>query len=157
MADESFVSLFWPADNPAITAHINLLQGIINRLAGNSASCKTWCLTLVGALVTFAGATRNPAVVTFALVPVAIFGLLDTMYLAQEEAYRSLFNQVVKAIRNREYRIGNVFEATATIGISEFFNALISWSVLPVYLGLTAMYLVARWQGWLEVLTSPRS
>ena len=156
MADESFVSLFWPADNPAITAHISMLQGIINRLAGNSASCKTWCLTLVGALVSFAGATHTPAVVTFTLVPVVIFGLLDTMYLAQEEAYRSLFNRVVEAIRRREYRIGNVFEAHAAVGLSGFFNALFSWSVLPVYLGLATMYGVARWFGWLELFTSAK-
>jgi hypothetical protein len=67
-------SPLFPADSPAVTAHINLLQGIINRLANNSASCKTWCITLVGALVSLAGATHVPGIVTFALAPVVIFG-----------------------------------------------------------------------------------
>jgi hypothetical protein len=55
----------WPADSPAVMAHINLLQGIINRLANNSACCKTWCLALVGALLSLAGATHPPVVVYF--------------------------------------------------------------------------------------------
>ena len=46
MPNDPGESPLWPADSPAVTAHINLLQGIINRLANNSASCKTWCLPL---------------------------------------------------------------------------------------------------------------
>ena len=32
-----------PAENPAVIAHLNMLQAVITRLAGNSAQCKTWC------------------------------------------------------------------------------------------------------------------
>jgi hypothetical protein len=96
-------SPFWPADNPAVTAHIDLLQGIITRLADNSASCKTWCITLVSALLSLAGATHVPAMVAFALVPVVIFGFMDTMYLAQERAYRELYSRLIKAVRSASY------------------------------------------------------
>jgi hypothetical protein len=44
MPDDQTVSPLWPADDPAVAAHINLLQGIINRLANNSASCKLGAL-----------------------------------------------------------------------------------------------------------------
>jgi hypothetical protein len=30
-------------------AHLNHMQAIITRLAGNSLQCKTWCLAIVGA------------------------------------------------------------------------------------------------------------
>ena len=89
MPDEPAQSPFWPADNAAVTAHIGLLQDIISRMANNSASCKTWCLALVGALLGLAGAVHSPAVVAFAVVAVVVFGFVDTMYLAQEKAYRS--------------------------------------------------------------------
>src|SRR5262249_4064377 len=79
---------FYPADNPAPTVHINLLQGIINRLANNSSSCKTWCLTLTGALLSLAGATKVPALVVFVILPILILRYLDSRYLAQERAYR---------------------------------------------------------------------
>jgi len=49
-----------------ITAHVQLLEGIITRLANNSASCRTWCLTLVAAILSLAGATRSAVVVPIA-------------------------------------------------------------------------------------------
>ena len=38
-------------ESPAVQGYISMLQGIINRMAGNSASCKTWTVTLVAALL----------------------------------------------------------------------------------------------------------
>jgi hypothetical protein len=143
------------ADNPAVMAHITLLQGIINRLANNSASCKTWCLTLVGALVSLAGATRVPGIITFALVPVVIFGFMDTMYLTQEKAYRELYKRTVETIRAGSYTKQNVYEARAEISFRLFLSAIRSWAICPVYLGLIGAYLVARFEGWLQVLTAP--
>jgi hypothetical protein len=90
MAEDPTASPLWPADNPAITAHINLLQRIINRLANNSASCKTWCLTLPAACLLLAGAIHKPRILAFALIPIVIFGFLDATYLAQERAYCDL-------------------------------------------------------------------
>jgi hypothetical protein len=154
MSDNPTASPLWPADNPAVIAHINMLQGIINRLAASSGACKTWCLPLVAALLGLAGATHVPAIVTFALVPVVIFGGLDGMYLAQERAYRALYNDVVTAIRGGTYTLANVYEARAPVGFGEFVSALTSWSVYPVYLGLIVVYLVAQFSGWLAVLAA---
>src|SRR5215211_186411 len=154
MSNDQTALPLWPADNPAVTTHINLLQGIINRLANNSASCKSWCLTLVGALVSLAGATHVPGIVTFALVPVVIFGFLDAMYLAQERAYRDLYNRILNTIRDGSYERANVYEAKAPLGLGSVFSALASWSIYPVYLGLIAMYFVAYFAGWLTALTA---
>ena len=154
MPDDPRASPLWPADNPAVAAHMNLLQGIINRLANNSGSCKTWCLTLVSALVSLAGAAHVPGIVTFALVPVAIFGFIDTMYLAQEKAYRDLYTRTAKAIRDGSYSLSNVYEASAPISFRRVCSALASWSIWPVYAGLTLAYLIAHCAGWLAVLAA---
>jgi len=146
-------SAFYPADNPAVMAHITMLQGIISRLAGASASCKTWCLALVSSLVSLAGATHVPAIVGVALVPVVIFGFLDTMYLAQERAYRTLFAAVVTRIRDGSYqRAQDAFEAKASLKAADSFAAFFSWAVWPVYGGLAVLYIVAHEQGWLQLL-----
>jgi hypothetical protein len=154
MSDARDVSAFWPADNSAVTAHINLLQSIIARLANNSASCKTWCLLLVSAFISFAGATRTPSMITFALVPVLIFGFMDAMYLAQERAYRDLYGRIVTSIRSGAYGRNDVFEAGAPVDSSGLSSALRSWSIFPVYGGLILGYLVAYQAGWLPVLTA---
>lgn len=154
MVNNSNISPLWPADNPAVAAHVNLLQSIINRLANNSASCKTWCLTLVGALVSLAGATRVPGIVTFALVPVVIFGFVDTMYLSQENAYRDLYNEIVEAINGGTYSREKVYNARAQLKPKHVGKALVSWAIWPIYLGLIAAYVVAHSAQWLTALTS---
>jgi hypothetical protein len=142
-------SPLFPADNLAVTVHINLLQGIINRLANNSSSCKAWCLALVGALIGLAGATRTPAIVTFALVPVVIFGFVDTMYLAQEKAYRELYESIVTAVRTGSYGLANAFDAKAKRTLRHVGWALASWSIWPIYGGLIAAYTVAAGSSYL--------
>jgi hypothetical protein len=154
MCDEPHTSQFFPADNPAVISHVSVLQGIINRLANNSASCKTWCLTLVGALVSLAGATHVPGIITFALVPIVIFGFLDIMYLAQEKAYRELYIGTIGRIHNGSYALDGVYEAGASLKFHHIRKAVVSWSIFPVYLGLVATYLVAYYEGWLALLTA---
>jgi hypothetical protein len=148
-------SELWPADNVAVMAHVTLLQGIINRLANNSVSCKTWCITLVAGLASLAGATRAPQIVAIALVPVVIFGFLDTMYLAQERAYRSLYARMIGKVRDRTYGLTDTFEAKAALSGAGFYQAFFSWSIWPVYVGLVATYLTARCMGWLVLLARP--
>jgi len=141
-----------PPESPAVTAHITLLQGVINRLANNSSSCKTWCLALVSALLSLAGATRSPAVACFTVIPVLIFGFVDTMYLAQEKAYRELYGRVVKAIRAQQYTLQNTFETGAPLTRNDIVHAIKSWSIWPVYGVLIAIYVVASVYGWTPLL-----
>jgi hypothetical protein len=148
-------SLFWPADSPAVIAHINLLEGIMSRLATHSASCKTWCITLVAALLSLAGATKLPAIVGIVLVPIVVFGFMDTMYLSQERAYRDLYLDVVKKVRNGSYVLADAFEAKAPLRLSGCLAAIRSWAVFPIYLGLIAAYVVAYFSGWLSTFTRP--
>ena len=152
MPDNS--SPFFPADNPAVTAHITLLQGIINRLANNSSACKTWCLALVAALLSFTGAMHNAKLAVLALLPVVIFGFVDAMYLAQEKAYRELYERVAMAVRSGSYQRVDAFEARAERRLRHICWALASWSVWPIYGGLLGIFLVAAWRGWFELLTA---
>ena len=153
MANDGPTSPLLAADHAAVTNHVNILQGIITRLANNSASCKTWCLTLVGALFSLAGVTHAPGTLTFALVPILIFGFLDVMYLAQEKAYRDLYQTVVGSIRTRTYKLENVYNAGAELKANHITGAFFSWSILPVYLGLIVTYFIGRSAGWFEFLT----
>ena len=133
-------SAFHPADNPAAIAHLNMLQAVIARLAGNGAQCKTWCLAIVAALFALAGAAKNGRILAAAIAPILIFGIVDAMYLAQEKAYRGLFSSVVARIRNGTYAIGDCYGLAAPAALGRFVEALGSWSVWPVYLALLGAY-----------------
>jgi hypothetical protein len=147
-------SALYPADNPAVITHINILQGIINRLANNSSSCKTWCLALVAALLSLTGATHVPAIAALVLLPVVIFGFVDTMYLAQEKAYRDLYSEILTAVRNGSYQLANAFDAQAERNLRHLASALASWSIWPIYGGLIVAYIVAAQRGWLDLLAT---
>jgi len=142
-------------NGPLVVSHLTLLQGVVNRLSTSSASCKTWCLTLVGSMVSVAGMTRTPAIVTGALVPIFIFGFADTMYLSQERAYRDLYASIVKKIHDGDYALGDTFNAEAKTSSATHRAALRSWAILPVYGGLLAFYVLAHYAGWLALLEKP--
>lgn len=62
-----------------------MLQGIINRMAGNSANCKNWTITLVAAmLVLLVDKNMQIPNAWICLIPVGLFYLLDCYYLGLE-------------------------------------------------------------------------
>jgi len=104
--------------------------------------------------LSLAGATHNPAIATFALVPVVIFGFVDLMYLAQEKAYRDLYERIATAIRERSYTLANAFDAKADRTLGHVCWALASWAIWPIYGGLIIAYIIAAWRGWIELLAA---
>jgi hypothetical protein len=130
-----------PADNPAVIAHIGLLQSIIGRLSTSSASCKTWCVTLVGAFFSFAALMKIPDILCFTVMPVIAFASLDTLYLTHERAYRKLYQEVVHLVRNGTYGRDVVYSATICPSRMDFAKTAYSWSVVPFYTGMLGVSL----------------
>ena len=73
-------------------AYLGLIQGVINRMAGNSFLLKGWSVTLVAGLSAFAAKDAKPAFALIAAGVAILFALLDSYYLAWERAYRNLYN-----------------------------------------------------------------
>jgi hypothetical protein len=138
-----------PAENPAVIAHLNMLQAVITRLAGNSAQCKTWCVAIVSALFGLAGATKSGRIAAAAIIPIVVFGFVDAAYLANEKAYRDLYNTIVGKIRDRSYGLADRFNLSAPADAGHYIWALSSWSIWPVYLGLTIAYALVLLSGLL--------
>jgi hypothetical protein len=74
--------------------HLELVQGVINRMAGNSFFLKGWSVTLTSALFALAAKDANPYFVYLAYVPCAMFWALDGYFLRQERLYRQLYKEV---------------------------------------------------------------
>jgi hypothetical protein len=138
-----------PAESTAVTAHLNMLQAIITRLAGNSAQCKTWCVTIVSALFGLAGATKSGRIAVAAIIPILVFGFVDAAYLANEKAHRDLYNSIVAKIRDRAYALADFANLSAPADAGHYIWALSSWSVWPVYLGLIIAYVLVLASGLL--------
>ena len=74
--------------------HLEIIQGVINRMAGNSFMLKGWAVTLVAGIFSLAGNDADKMYFLVAYVPVIFFWCLDAYYLLQERLYRSLYDKV---------------------------------------------------------------
>ena len=76
--------------------HLELIQGVINRMAGNSFLLKGWSVTLVSALFALAAKDSNQFFIYLAYFPCVAFWGLDGYFLWQERMYRKLYKNVTE-------------------------------------------------------------
>ena len=75
-------------------AHLEMVQAVITRMAGNSFLIKGWSVTLVAALFALAAANTKPPFVYLAYFPTFMFWALDAYFLRQEILFRKLHDHV---------------------------------------------------------------
>ena len=76
--------------------HLDIVQGVINRMAHCSFLLKGWSVILVSGLFALAAKETNPLFVYLAYLPAIAFWVLDGYYLFQERLYRKLYGEVRK-------------------------------------------------------------
>ncbi len=80
------------------TKHLEFIQAIISRLAGNSFQMKGWNVALATAAIGLAAAKDSkPTLAVLAVVPALAFWFLDAYYLALEASYRDLYGKAIRA------------------------------------------------------------
>jgi hypothetical protein len=72
------------SESPSIQTHLGILQNVIQRMASNSSACKTWCVTLVSAVLVIVADKGKPDYAWIAMLPIVVFAALDAYYLALE-------------------------------------------------------------------------
>jgi len=131
----------------AVQSYLNILQNVVSRMAGNSANCKTWCITLVsGILVTIAD-NDKPNYAGLALIPVLIFLLLDAYYLGQERAFRVSYNDFVRRMHAGTAQTTDLFIVAPMKGfnvVNATIQSISSFAIYPFYVMLMVMILMAR-------------
>ena len=81
-------------DIEARIAHLQMIQAVITRMAGNSFLVKGWSVTLVAALFALAAANTDELFVYLAYFPAFMFWTLDSHFLRQERLFRELYDHV---------------------------------------------------------------
>ena len=75
-------------------AHLQMIQAVITRMAGNSFLIKGWSITLVAALFALAAANTNGLFIYLAYFPTFMFWALDAYFLRQARLFRKLYDHV---------------------------------------------------------------
>lgn len=86
------------ANQEKITTHIQLLQDVINRMASNSSAAKTWCITIVSAILVLAADKGKADIFLLAFIPILMFAMIDTYYLALEKGFRNSYNDFIQKV-----------------------------------------------------------
>ena len=83
--------------------YISLLQENINRMATNSANCKTWLVTLVAAILALQLTSKElQSILWVALGLIVLFYILDSYYLGLERRFIAVEKDFVKAAKEKE-------------------------------------------------------
>ena len=87
-------------ENPAVQHFISYLEGIINRMAANSANCKNWLLAIIAGCMAMQPSMQGVVDKIWLAYPlIALFCILDSYYLGCEKYYRDMVNDFVKEVR----------------------------------------------------------
>jgi hypothetical protein len=125
-----------------LQTHLWILQGIINRMAGNSGTCKTLCVTLVAAICAVAASANNPKILLISVLPVVIFCLLDIYYLSLERGFRLQYNSFVEKLHRQELSSEDFFVIKSPDGYSRFSHCIGSFKSWSIYIAYPGVLLV---------------
>ena len=116
--------------------YMDMIQGIINRMANNSFMLKGWAVTLIAGIFVLASKDTDKMYFLIAYIPIILFWLLDSYYLSLERLYRKLYDKVC-GLDNEEVNY--------SMSVSEFkqsrsyFNCLFSTTEIGFYLPLAVL------------------
>ena len=132
--------------SPGVRTHLELMQGVIERMATNSRSCKVWCVTLAAAVLVLVARTGEAQHALIALVPTALFLVLDAYYLALEEAFITSYNNFVAKLHEGSLASSDLYTISPAGSVPRLaMRSLLSFSIWPFYALMVATILLA-WQ-----------
>ncbi len=77
--------------------HLEFIQNIVSRMAGNLFFLRGWTITLIAALLAlFIKGSNSSYIIYFLIVLTFFFWILDGYFLSQERQFRDLYNHVRK-------------------------------------------------------------
>jgi hypothetical protein len=117
-------------------------------MASNSASCKTWCITIVSALTVLAIDKNRPEALAVGFLPVGLFFLLDAYYLSLERDFVALHQTFVKKLHDNKAVEIDVYQFKPEGGfphrLTSVLSAILSLSIIPFYGVLTIALIVTQ-------------
>jgi hypothetical protein len=114
-------------------------------MSGNSASCKTWCLTLVSATLVVVADKAKPDYAFVALAPAVLFTALDSYYLALEKGFRQAYSEFVRRLHVGEATPEDLYDvAPAGNWCVHVLAAVGSFSVWGFYGALAGIVVLIR-------------
>lgn len=122
--------------------HLEMIQGVINRMAANSFMLKGWAITLVSGFFALSDKDSNPMYFLVVYIPIFLFWILDGFYLRQERLYRLLFDEIrCKKEEDIDFSMKPIVKNIGKQNWSSWYKCFISKTEISFYLPLALMSL----------------
>lgn len=135
-------------DSPAVQSHLQMLQGIITRLASNSAGAKSWCIGLVSGLTLLVAEAGKPELLVVPMLPIVLFAALDAYYLGLERQFRRAYSAFARKLHDGTATVDDAFVLSPPTSwkstFSDGVDAVFSFSVWPFYGGLALLLVLIK-------------
>ena len=118
-----------------------MIESVISRLSGHSATVKNFCLTVSAGAFALAVTNSETQLLWIAVIAPALFGLLDAYYLAIERAFRDFYRTVADRPLSEARNVAMEQEGAS------LHKALLSFTVWPFYVPQSVVGLLVIWKG----------
>ncbi len=127
-----------------VVKHLELVQGVVTRMAANSFLLKGWTVTLTAALFALAAKDSNATFAVIALLPALSFWGLDAYYLRQERLFRKLYDELRLASDETLRKVEPFSMSTVEFRdhVPGWFSTLWAHSILAIH-GVVVLAVVA--------------
>ncbi|WP_101484316.1 hypothetical protein [Janthinobacterium sp. 61] len=125
-------------------AHLGFIQGVINRMVGNSFLIKGWLVTLVAATFALSADKTDPNFTYLAVFPVIFFWWLDAYFLHQEKLYRKLYEKVADDIESSATFSMNAYKYKDEV--KPLYSVFFSKTLSIFYGAITALTIIVMWK-----------
>ena len=127
---------------PERIKHLEMIQNVIARLAGNGAVTKRYSLVVAAAGFALYRVTMEPDILLAMALLVLVFWMMDARYLQDERRFRALYDEVrIEPITvASDFRL---FPPPSSAGKTSFRSCALSWSA-ALYPPL-ALILICVW------------
>jgi hypothetical protein len=119
--------------------HLEMIQGVINRMSSNSFLFKGWSITLIAAISAFAAKDTNSVLMIIPVVSTLLFWAVDAYYLMLERAFRKVYDEVAqKSPSQIDYKMNL---ADKDIGLVDWIRTL-RRPILMLFYGIVLIMLL---------------
>lgn len=133
-------------ESVSVQAHLSIIQNVIQRMAANSAACKTWCITLVSAVLVMIADKGKVEYIYLALFPIVTFAVLDIYYLGLEKAFQNSYNLFISKLHTNNLTTQDLYAVKpVNKGLCLLMKCGISPSIWIFYLSLSILIFIMKW------------
>jgi len=132
-------------DKEILHKEIDLIQGVINRMANNSFLLKGWLISLIAVVLALSKdsllSCHSNLTLFILCFPIIIFWYLDAFFLHREKCYRELYDWVIKNRMTSNENLYSLDFRPHKKNVKSIFRIMFSQTLFPFY-GLAFLLLI---------------